>query len=439
MTRIDPVTSRVMVPQVLTMPELPPVESIKKLDGEEPKPSASSGQTALLYKDTLAPVGTSLESLERSPEKQVSDSRKAPNFLYHDTMAPYKAPYDIQKKTPNTESVLAKSLSTPTDKKASMGFFAGAFDTVKNWFSNLFSSKKEEPKAAEAKSGAEAAAQPDLEITEAERQQIAQTLKEMMECIEQPQADGTKINFENLILEVYKRNIESQNDSVLYNEERMNVERSAKQKLNKQQQEKLAEILKRASSSKWWGQFEKLATTVGLVGTAASLSVPGGAGVAVIIVLLATGTDSFCNDYLKKKLAHKITELTGGDAEREKNILTGVKGIFMLASLAAGGYALFNAPAGIKSSVETASNVLGILSQGGKLLGTTGNVINTHYSTSVQRDMLQLNEQTSLTEIRLSKHFDAMRRNSEAIMRSQRGMGAALRQHMDAFLSIVQN
>jgi hypothetical protein len=119
------------------------------------------------------------------------------------------------------------------------------------------------------------------------------------------EANADELNFDKLLVEVFKKQIEDRNEEHKIHLDQMFATLDKKRQLNKDRLTKMDDIVNTNRTSEIWGYFEKATSALGVVSAAAT----GPTGAALVILLVGVGltADSIFDDWGKKKLSQAFS------------------------------------------------------------------------------------------------------------------------------------
>jgi hypothetical protein len=155
------------------------------------------------------------------------------------------------------------------------------------------------------------------EISEGEVHAFIREMNSLLGRINEiSEANEEEMNFEALLLSIYRAQIEHSEERQDTNKERIVQANQARKAASDERQERVAAAAKSLGKTKVWGMFERALTAVGL--TVAASSMKSGWGVAALLFGLGTLGDDLLGDPVKASLA---TLFSGGDTEKEEEWL----------------------------------------------------------------------------------------------------------------------
>lgn len=110
-----------------------------------------------------------------------------------------------------------------------------------------------------------------------------------------------QLNFDKLLVEVFKQQIDSHNEEHKIHLDQMFSTLDKKRQLNKERLAKMDDIVNQNRNSEIWGYFEKATSALGIVSAAATA--PTGVGLVILLVGIGLTADSIFDDWSKKQLA----------------------------------------------------------------------------------------------------------------------------------------
>ena len=119
-----------------------------------------------------------------------------------------------------------------------------------------------------------------------------------------------EFDFAQLMAEVFKIQIQAQEDNSILTREEILKTRSDRKAVNTERMQKMEEVLKSAQETKVWSRFQAAATTLQFTAAAVGAGLSGTWAVAAVIFLL--GLDQVFDDPAKKGVANYIS---GGNKE----------------------------------------------------------------------------------------------------------------------------
>lgn len=163
-------------------------------------------------------------------------------------------------------------------------------------------------------------------------QKFTSLMTQFMEEVQEAEKAG-ELDFTQLMGEIFKIQIQAQEDASILTRERLLKTKSDRKKVNETRLQKMEEMLKSAQETQTWSRFQAAATTLQLA--AAAIGVSGTLGVAALVFAIGNAVDQMFDEPVKKGLASLISG--GNKASKEwwtSAFQYGAAGISLVGSLA---------------------------------------------------------------------------------------------------------
>lgn len=256
--------------------------------------------------ETRSPTGSSLKEMDRLE-----------NWLEASKAATAPAPViDTLSIHPLARAKEAVTSTDPISSTSTSGGLFGRAGDFASWLWGLIFPKENVDAAPEKPQEAQEAKEveqslplsrtPASDISTGEWNKFVGEMRQMNDRIRDfNEANADELNFDKLLVEVFKKQIEDRNEEHKIHLDQMFATLDKKRQLNKDRLTKMDDIVNTNRTSEIWGYFDKATSALGVVSMAATSPT----GVALVGVLVAVGlaADSIFDDWGKKKLSQAFS------------------------------------------------------------------------------------------------------------------------------------